>query len=101
MVSPVGRGFDSLQLHKKGSFKGAFFVELGESGTIFYFANAKALIPFAWRPSGTAVSLEGSLAPIRLYRVVFKKQYLICIFKLKQSFNLDSEYAGHLECKDG
>ena len=31
----------------------------------------------------------------------FFKKKLICIFKLKQSFNLDSEYAGHLECKDG
>ena len=43
MVSLFGRGFDSLQLHKKGSHQGPFFVELGESGTFFYFANAKAL----------------------------------------------------------
>ncbi len=47
MVSLFGRGFDSLQLHRKGSHQGPFSVELGESGTFFYFASRKKLLPVA------------------------------------------------------
>ena len=60
MVSPFGRGFDSLQLHEsapnRGLFRGLEGVEPssnGETGAwigpgpnpFFYFANAKALTP--------------------------------------------------------
>ena len=35
MVSPFGRGFDSLQLHKNRSLAGPFFVELEGVGNLF------------------------------------------------------------------
>ena len=59
MVSLFGRGFDSLQLHKIRSSVGRpYFVELKGVGDLFLFCFAKALPLVAWRPSGSAVSLQ-------------------------------------------
>ena len=61
----VGGSNPSTPTKKGVLVEAPFFVGVADSLSFFYFANAKAPPMGAWRPSGTAVSLVASFAPIR------------------------------------